>query len=137
MYHNATHVMPSAVSTLERLAGLSARRLALLWLVVALLFQGFATQTHTHFGGDRVSATAGVVRMATAAADSQKNAPIAPACPLCEEKALFGAYLLGGSAAITAPIDIAYHYAAESLPLLQLRPTRYAWRSRAPPLFTI
>ena len=106
----------------------SVRRLALLWLVVALLFQGFATQTHAHFGA--------ATRVNIAAIDGQKQGPGTPACPLCEEKALFGAYLLTGSITIVAPVGVAYRYAAASLSALALRSTSHAWRSRAPPIFT-
>ena len=115
----------------------AGRRLALLWLVVALLFQGFATQTHAHVGVDRGWATSESARVAVVAAGDQKNGPATPACPLCEEKALFGAYLLSGSVAIAAPVMVAYHYVAASLPLLQLGLSSHAWRSRAPPFFTI
>jgi len=130
-------MQPNA-STPEPFAGSAraGRRFALLWLIVALLFQGFATQTHAHFGVDRTWAAAASARLA-AVADDQKNSPVAPACPLCEEKALFGAYLLGGSITIAAPGAVVYDYAAVSLPLLALRPSSHAWRSRAPPIFTI
>ncbi|MEO5493920.1 MAG: hypothetical protein ABIR08_07815 [Sphingomonas sp.] len=115
----------------------AGRRFALLWLVVALLFQGFATQTHAHLGADRAWAATESARVAIAAVDGQKNGPATPVCPLCEEKALFGAYLLGGSIALAAPVEAAYHFAAVSLPLLALRAFSHAWRSRAPPIFTI
>jgi hypothetical protein len=123
-------------STPEPTSGPSARagrRFALLWLVVALLFQGFATQTHTHFPVDRTLAATASMHVVT---DGQKQAPTAPVCPLCEEKALFGAYLLTGSVTIAAPVDVAYDYAAVSLPSLALRLSSHAWRSRAPPVFT-
>lgn len=120
----------------DRLAGPSLRRFALLWLVAALLFQGFVTQTHGHLGVDGKQPAAQTTRMATATVDNQKNKPAAPACPLCEEKALFGAYLLGGTVTIAAPAEMAYDYAATSLSSLAFRPSPHAWRSRAPPIFT-
>jgi hypothetical protein len=113
----------------------SVRRLALLWLVVALLFQGFATQTHAHFGADRTLAAAASMRVATVVVDGREQGPVTPACPLCEEKALFGAYLLTGSIAIVAPVGTAYRYAAAFLPSLALHASSHAWRSRAPPIF--
>lgn len=113
----------------------AGRRFALLWLVVALLLQGFATQTHGHFGADRTSAVAASAHVVVVS-DGQ-NDPATPACPLCEEKALFGAYLLGGSVMVAAPVVAAYDYAAVSLPLLALRSWSHAWRSRAPPVITI
>ncbi|MBS0480499.1 MAG: hypothetical protein JSR79_14520 [Proteobacteria bacterium] len=125
---------PPTAST-PRLFAPVVRRLALVWLVVALLFQGFVTQTHRHAGIDRAW-TAESVRTAPAAADSRKDVPAAPACPLCEERALFGAYLLGGSVTIAGPVAAAYHYAAASLPSLQLNASSHAWKSRAPPIFT-
>jgi hypothetical protein len=127
--------MHLAASKPEAFATPSARigrRFALLWLAVALLFQGLVIQTHAHAGVDNgwtSTASSGV------APDSQRNTPVAPACLLCEEKALFGAYLVTGSITIAAPVDLVYHYAAPSLPLLALRPSSHAWRSRAPPNF--
>ena len=91
------------ISTPKPLAP-AARRFALLWLVVALLFQGFVTQTHGHPGVDRAWAASESARAAPVTVDGRKNIPAAPACPLCEERALFGAYLLGGSVTIAAPV---------------------------------
>ena len=122
-------------STLKSFAP-AARRLALLWLVVALLFQGFVTQTHGHPGVDRAWAATESARTAPAVADSRKDTPAAPACPLCEERALFGAYLLGGAVTIAAPVAAVYHYAPASLPRLELSASSHAWQSRAPPIFT-
>jgi hypothetical protein len=112
------------------------RRFALLWLVVALLFQGLVVQTHAHAGADRYATATGAVGAIATAVDDRKDGPAAPVCPLCEEKALFGAYLLGGSIAIPVPVAAAYHYTAASLPLLQPRVSSHAWQSRAPPTFT-
>lgn len=113
------------------------RRLALLWLVVALLFQGLVTQTHAHFRADPYSTVTTSARTAAIAVDGRNDGPATPVCPLCEEKALFGAYLVTGSITIAAPVESAYHYAAVFLPLLQLRASSHAWQSRAPPLFMI
>jgi hypothetical protein len=111
--------------------------LALLWLVFALLFQGFAIKTHAHFGAGRMLATAGPARVTTAAADSQRRSPTTPPCQLCEEKALFGAYLLTGSVTFAKPVDVPTGYATASLPLLGLHLSSHAWQSRAPPSSTI
>jgi hypothetical protein len=140
MYHSRARVTQSTASMPEPFTGPSVRagrRFALLWLVVALLFQGFATQTHAHVGADGAWAATASARVATVAVDGQKNGPATPVCPLCEEKALFGAYLLGGSVTIAAPVEVAYHYAAASFALLALQLSSHAWRSRAPPIFTI
>ena len=113
------------------------RRLALLWLAVALLFQGLVIQTHAHIGADPYATVTSATNVAATSVDRQKDGPAAPACPLCEEKALFGAYLLGGSVTIAAPVAAAYDYAAAFLPLLQRHASSHAWRSRAPPTFTL
>jgi hypothetical protein len=114
-------------------------RLGLLWLAFALLVQGFAVQTHAHVGGDRdaVVAMSGDAVATPAVSADDKNAPAAPACPLCEEKALFGAYLVGGSIAIVPPAAVVPHPAPVSLALLTHNSSSHAWQSRAPPAFTI
>jgi len=108
-------------------------RLALLWLILALVWQGFATQTHAHASiwGDQ-PATASTRAVAAA----PEGGTPAPACPLCEEKALFGAYLASGPIAFTAPLPVAYEHAAATLPALALTLSSHGWQSRAPPIFT-
>ena len=113
------------------------QRLALMWLVVALLFQGFVVQTHAHAAPTRLSAIAGQGTVATAVAERKTPAPVAPACPLCEEKALFGAYLLTGSFSIVAPLADAYRPATAPSSSPALLSSSHAWRSRAPPISTI
>ncbi|MES2096111.1 MAG: hypothetical protein V4459_05075 [Pseudomonadota bacterium] len=115
----------------------AGRRLALLWLVVALLFQGFVTQSHLHLAANRISATTGPATLSPMAAERKNPGPVAPVCPLCEEKALFGAYLLTGSISIVAPLVEAYRPATTSLSSLALLTASHAWRSRAPPISTI
>lgn len=110
-------------------------RLALLWLVVALVFQGFVIQTHAHAdAGPRWATVA--PGLTTASIDDRKQAPVVPTCLLCEEQALFGAYLLGGGVTIAAPPASDYHYVAASLPLRAPGGSSHAWQSRAPPIFT-
>jgi hypothetical protein len=140
MYHTATKVMRSNPSRSGVVSAPSfgvGQRLALLWLVVALLVQGFVIQTHAHFGSSRASLTAGPATIAPLAAERRNDGPVAPACPLCEEKALFGAYLLTGSISIAAPLEDTYRPAAASLSSLALLTSSHAWRSRAPPISTI
>ncbi|MBN8809023.1 MAG: hypothetical protein J0I47_12430 [Sphingomonas sp.] len=125
--------MPAKAASQSIIARVSSR-LALLWLTLALLVQGFAVQTHTHFGGERYAAA--VRRTLDASPDAKKNTPVAPACPLCEEKALFGAYLLGGSVTLVPPAAVAATFTTTSLARLALGATSHGWRSRAPPVFT-
>lgn len=111
-------------------------RLALLWLVVALVFQGFVIQTHAHADAGPAWATVTPALASGTSIDDRKPAPVVPTCLLCEEQALFGAYLLGDSVAIVAPAAAIYHYATVSLPLLARSEPSHAWQSRAPPFFT-
>jgi len=139
MYHTrprVTHVVALKPDVSAAPSARFGRRFAALWLAVALLLQGLVIQTHAHVSPDPYATVSSAGTFATAV-DGGKEGPSAPICPLCEEKALFGAYLLGGSIDIAAPVAAAYHYAATFLPLLQLNASSHAWQSRAPPTFTI
>jgi hypothetical protein len=129
-------VTQSPASTPKLLAP-AARRLALLWLVVAMLFQGLVTQTHVHLSADPANVVISSTRAVGPAVDAQKDGPVVPVCLLCEEQALFGAYLLGAPPAIVAPIADVFHYTTRSLPSLAFAAASHAWRSRAPPIFTL
>lgn len=126
----------SSASTPKLLAP-AVRRLALLWLVVAMLFQGLVTQTHVHVSADPTSVVIASTRAMGPTVDAQKDGPVVPVCLLCEEQALFGAYLLGEPPAIVAPIAAIFHYVTASLPSLAFGAASHAWRSRAPPIFTL
>ena len=116
MYHTRTDVIQPIASTPEPLMARDrfARRLALLWLVVAMLFQGLVTQTHVHISADPSSVVIAATTNAAPTVGVQKDGPVVPVCLLCEEQALFGAYLLGGSAAI-AMNDAAYRLGSITL----------------------
>ncbi|THD35943.1 MAG: hypothetical protein E7773_08325 [Sphingomonas sp.] len=131
-----TRSIASSPNPIVATAHRATSRLALLWLVLALLCQGFVTQTHAHSGTEQGWSIAGIARAATATADDQKRSPAAPACPLCEEKALFGAYLLGGSITLAKPVEVTVAYAATSFAAFIVPLRSHAWQSRAPPLFT-
>jgi hypothetical protein len=129
--------MLSNAAAISPTKGRSARalsRLAVLWLAFALLCQGFVVQTHAHFGGDRdgTSVTAPQT-IPPAVTVAKKQGPATPACPLCEEQALFGAYLLGSAVTFIAPVAVSHDATATSLPLLARNESSHAWRSRAPP----
>lgn len=135
MYHTPAPVTLSSALPLKPFVS-AARRLTLLCLVVAVLFQGFVTQTHRHIGADRIWVASASTLASAAAVDNKKDTPTTPACPLCEERALFGAYLLGGSVAIAAPVEATYRYATPILTTLSFGASSHAWRSRAPPILT-
>lgn len=131
-----TRSIASSPNPIVATAHRATSRLALLWLVLALLCQGFVTQTHAHSGTEQGWSIAGAARTATATVDDQKRSPAAPTCPLCEEKALFGAYLLGGSIVFAKPVDVAVAYSVASFAAFILSLPSHAWRSRAPPRST-
>lgn len=112
------------------------RRLALLWLAVAMLFQGLVIQTHVHLGADPSNVVIASARTIGAAVDAQKGGPVVPTCLLCEEQALFGAYIIGEPPTIVAAVATIFHYSTISLPSLAFRAASHAWQSRAPPIFT-
>jgi hypothetical protein len=108
-------------------------RFAILFLALALTWQGFLTQGHAHFDGDgRIVATAGSAS-AVAVAGKSKPSPARPACPLCEEQALFGAFLLASPVMVVAPDAIAAWYAPTRYLFSAVRSLSHSWRSRAPP----
>lgn len=140
MYHNRRHVTQRTDRTPKAIAvtaGMAKSRFALLWLVVAMLFQGLVTQAHVHISTDPSSVVIASTSTLAPAVDARKNGPVIPVCLLCEEKALFGAYLLGGSVTIAAPLVVVHNYVIASLPFLAIRFSSHAWQSRAPPLFTL
>lgn len=110
----------------------------MLWLIVALVWQGFATQTHAHPGGERYRAMIGPVAAVAAAGatDDIRHVPAAPPCALCADKALFGAFLLGGPAVLVAPARAIEPYPTAGLAPFSLARSAPGWRSRAPPTLT-
>jgi hypothetical protein len=108
---------------------------AIFLLVFALLWQGVAVQTHSHTE-PHGSVRTGAAIEAAATGDRSHDAPDAPACPLCEEQALFGAYLLSGAVALVLPVTGRAEYAPVLAGYEAVRERWHAWRSRAPPLST-
>ena len=105
---------------------------ALLALLLAcFVIQGTAVQSHVHFVGrssGELSLTAPqAARTATPYNDD------AATCPLCQEAATAGAYLLPAVAAVPpAPAPVLWVSAAAIAAFALLTPAR-GWRSRAPP----
>ena len=121
-----------------RLDGTIRSRIAVLFLVLAVLFQGGIVQTHNHLGSGIVSASdqyadPGVptVSRSLATGKSQPTAP--PSCPLCQDQALFGSYMLATPAAFAPPVAIQAWYLPTLLLSSVVRQSSHAWRSRAPP----
>jgi hypothetical protein len=121
-----------------RVSGAHALWVALL-LVTLLAFgwQSFVTQTHRHFG-ERV-VVAGLSVQSPGGTDARKSGQ-APAdspdnCPICQEIAHGGVYLLPTPIALPVPAVLAAWFGVALLLALALQQRSHDWRSRAPPRF--
>ena len=120
-----------------RTTGRSGSRFAILFLAFALVWQNFLVQGHAHFdGGGRIVASNAAAASISAIANKSRPAPATPACPLCEEQALFGAYVLADAVTFVAPASAPAWYTPVQPAVLSLRTQSHFWRSRAPPLST-
>lgn len=106
--------------------------------MLAVLFQGGVIQTHNHLASTVAAASGQRATPASistgAIATSGKSQPVAPLCPLCEERALFGSYLLAVPLAFVAPSATPAYYAPAKALSSAARQVSHAWRSRAPPI---
>ncbi|MBB4838286.1 hypothetical protein HNP52_001337 [Sphingomonas kyeonggiensis] len=121
----------------DRLAGLRALWAAMLLLtLLAFGWQSFATQTHRHFGQAGVSLGLSVQQLGGTRVEKGGQAPADTPdnCPICQEIAHGGAYLLPAPIAFQPPAALAAWFAVTLLLALALRQQSHAWRSRAPPL---
>lgn len=140
MYHTAMHNDGAGGMTGfgRPKAMRSGSRFTHLLLLLVLAWQGVVVQTHTHFAPVSrapTSATAAIPLVAAAGTtDASVSSTIpASACFLCEEQALFGAYVLTAPVALVAPVaDVAW-YDATAGPYSARSQSSHSWRSRAPP----
>lgn len=122
--------------------GTIGSRFAAVFLMLAVLLQASAVQTHNHFASNVVAASDQFVPSADLSATtatptiaSGKSRPTTPpVCPLCEERALFGSYVLAAPVLIMAPVTVAAWYTSTQLLTAARRQVSHAWRSRAPPI---
>jgi len=100
-------------------------------LIACLLFHATVVQTHVHFiGPSRLAAAASgaqSVRAAPAGGEGTDE------CPLCQEMAMAGAYLLPASIVLPVPPALPVWVDAVALHEFGLRSRAHGWRSRAPP----
>lgn len=130
------------MSALTQRAGQSVRtigsRFAVLFLMLAVLLQAGVIETHNHLASTLAAATSQQLVPANVSAAtivaSGKSQPATPACPLCEERALFGSYMPAVPVAVIVPVAIASWYAPARLLSSAGRQVSHAWRSRAPPI---
>ena len=105
----------------------------LIFLLLALLVQATAVQTHVHVahGGLTVTAVSNEAQAHTAAPDGTRDP--ATACPWCQEAAMAGAYVLPSPPALPAPPEAGAWVTWAALAGFILGPPALGWQSRAPP----
>jgi len=120
----------------EPLARDPHRRVWSHWLVVLLLFcfvaQGTAVQSHVHFVGHASPAFEGSVAVRLTAAPSG-NGDSPANCPLCQEAAMAGAYVLPQAPTLPPPPAPALRIAVAAMAAFTLLTPSLGWLSRAPP----
>ncbi len=121
-----------------RFAGLRALWAAMLLLtLLAFGWQSFVAQAHRH-AGEREGISLAQVVQAVVGTKAEKGGQV-PAdtpdnCPICQEIAHGGAYLLPTPILFQPPAAIVAWFAVTLLLALALRQQSHAWRSRAPPI---
>jgi len=101
-------------------------------LLACLLVQGTAVQTHLHFTAKaRAAALAGPHGQTLRALDTGGSDPAD--CPLCQEAAMAGAYLLPTAIALPAPPVLPIRADVAVLRALGVFASAHSWQSRAPP----
>ena len=107
----------------------------LLLTLLAFGWQSFVSQTHRHFGQAGLSLALSIqTGGATVEKGGQVPADTPDNCPICQEIAHGGAYLLPAPVLFQPPAALAAWFAITLLLALALRQQSHAWRSRAPPL---
>jgi hypothetical protein len=106
--------------------------LLLTFLVVCFLVQGTAVQSHVHFIEHTSSATAAAGNSHIEAAPSKMGDSPAD-CPLCQEAAIAGAYVLPAVPVLLQPPAPALWITPTALSAFSLAPLGLGWLSRAPP----
>jgi len=117
---------------LLRSANRGAWPVALIMLLIAcLLIHATVVQAHVHFTGpSRVApAASGAQSVRSAPAGGEDTGE----CPLCQEMAMAGAYLLPGAIVLPLPPALLVWVEATALHEFGLRSRAHGWLSRAPP----
>jgi hypothetical protein len=99
-------------------------------LLVGFVVQGTAVQTHLHFSKQDSS----VVSSSDRYVQFEKPGKDDPAsCPLCQEAAMAGAYMLPSVAVLPPPPAAVLWIAVTPLAAFGLLTPAHSWQSRAPP----
>ncbi|MGZ3196386.1 MAG: hypothetical protein ACXWI1_04655 [Croceibacterium sp.] len=115
--------------------GLSFFRAFPEWLAFLLLLgfvvQGTAIQTHPHFTQQPGSSLIASSNRAAPASKSEKDDR--SNCPLCQEAAMAGAYLLPPAVVVPPPPAMVLWIVGTTLASFALLTAAHSWQSRAPP----
>ena len=112
----------------SRLSRAWPRALVVLLLLACVLVQTTAVQTHIHFVAQPVLGAHSMAQLAKPAGPDS-----AADCPLCEEAAMAGAYLLPAGIVVPSPPALMLGNAAATIAEFNLIYLGHGWLSRAPP----
>ena len=105
------------------------------WLAFLLLLgfvvQGTAIQTHLHFTQQAGSSLIASSNRAAPASKTDKDDPAN--CPLCQEAAMAGVYVLPPATVLPPPPAVVLWIAGTTLASFALLTSAHSWQSRAPP----
>jgi hypothetical protein len=115
-------------------------RLRALWLstllvaLLALTWQSFIVQTHVHARPDGWATGLAANAASSAQLETGQSAPDVPTpCPICQEIAHAGSYLVPSLPAFHLPQPVIAWYAVSPSLTIAPRQRSHAWQSRAPP----
>ena len=116
------------------------KRLRTLWLstlfvaLLALTWQSFSVQTHLHACLDGCGTEPAGNAVGPAQFEAGRSAPDVPIpCPICQEIAHAGSYLVPSLPAFDLPRSVVAWYVVSPSPTIGPRQRSHAWQSRAPP----
>lgn len=122
--------LPNSGSSLVRSP--DGLRKFLFLLLLALLVQGTVVQTHLHFARQAISPAAAASDRASQSGQPHKGDP-STNCPLCQEAAMAGAYLLPPATVLPPPPATVLWISAAAMVEFGLITPPLGWQSRAPP----
>jgi hypothetical protein len=108
-----------------------ARPLLAFLMLLVLLVQGTAVQTHVHWAR-QVSESAAASRGSIQAANPAQGDSSAD-CPLCREAAMAGAYILPPAVVLPPPPAAVLWIATAMRAAFGVLTSAHSWQSRAPP----
>jgi len=111
--------------------GFALSRSLVLLLLLCFVVQGTAVQSHVHFVAHASPALAGSSTAHLAAPSSKGDSPVD--CPLCQEAAMAGSYVLPSVPVLPPPPALVVWTAVAAMAAFTLLTPTLGWLSRAPP----